>query len=97
MFDCPTCKGYGERPEDRGNFCLSLSKPCTCGGSGFHLPRWRAGLADPLDPIFFRHGVFISKTVTDRMAASEADYIEYLFIDEAPPLVSQEILDALLV
>lgn len=53
-FTCQTCQGYGVRPEDRGNFCMTFARPCVCRGNGWFVPRRRAGLADPIPPLTIR-------------------------------------------
>lgn len=53
-FTCRHCRGYGRRRPESGNWCLTLepSNGCdACGGAGWTVPRWRAGLADAVDPL----------------------------------------------
>lgn len=72
-FTCPHCLGSGRARRDGGNGCLTLEAPniCpACAGAGWTVPRWRAGLANPMPA-------------------------RPIFIDEVPPLVSNEILDLL--
>ena len=81
-FACRDCGGDGVRWADKGNACRTLAKRCSCGGSGFFLPRWRVGLAQPY-------------TIPELMAQlrpAETAWADAIFIDEVPPLIHPQLL-----
>ena len=68
-FACPGCGGDGERWADKGYWCKTFNRPCSCNGTGFFLPRWRAGLAQP----------FTIPELCAQLKPSEDAYIDHLF------------------
>lgn len=100
-FCCLTCLGDGyvedpdwfRRPREVFIEVGEPTKRCApCRGTGRFIPRWRAGLADPLDPAWVERGIPLTQRMSDSLAASEAAYVEHLF---GPSKLDQMALEAL--